>query len=169
MGIEDIEKKIDLLMTEKTKKPKEFKIPFFKRVNPTQAAKGWITLFKINENKYINLTKERIEEQTIMVDGIPRLALSKYIFYIKKNPVIFLPSWSVTPLTQEDFDKPFDVKEHAKISLEDGTNINGFKILLAAMKGSAINQKKPMSGVIKWIIGIGLAGIIGYALITGGK
>jgi len=143
-----------------------------KKVSKGQAKKNWIYVWTINENGHLNPTKKQIDEQTIMVDGIPRIATNQYIMFYKNRPMIILPSWSVEPLPVNINDRadftPFNPKENLEESLIKGTNTKGLKILLAKMLKETVNPKKPMSNVIKWIIGLGLAGIIGYALISGG-
>jgi len=145
---------------EEPKKQKKFKMPRKGKVSPKKASKGFVTIMKINENGYIDFSKEQIKEQTVMVDGVPRLTTPEYVLHWKKNPVVILPSWSVKPYSPEE--------QHDK-SLIDGSNTRGYQILMAKMKSETISAKKSMGGALKWIIGIGLAALIGYALITGGK
>ena len=145
---------------EEQKKEKKFKLPFGTKVSKGQAKNNWVTIVKINENGNISFKKLQIEDQTVMEDGIPRLAAAGYVMFWKGNPLIILPSWSV---------EPFSPLEHLQKSLLNGSNTNGYKLLLAKMKMSAVSDKKPMGSALKWIIGIGLAAIIGYAFFTGSK
>jgi len=140
-------------------KTKKFKIPFGKKVKGARAKKNYITVIKINENLHLDFNVMRIENQTIMIDKIPRLATTQYIMYYKKMPFIILPSWSV---------EPFSPSSHLKESLTDGSNVKGYAILLEAMARGQLKDKKQISGLIKWIFGLGVAALIGYALITGG-
>ena len=140
-------------------KKKKFKIPFGKKVKGARAKKNYITVIKINENLHLDFNVMRIENQTIMIDKIPRLATTQYIMYYKKMPFIILPSWSV---------EPFSPSSHLKESLTDGSNVKGYAILLEAMARGQLKDKKQISGLIKWIFGLGVAALIGYALITGG-
>jgi hypothetical protein len=153
-----------------SKKKKELKL---KKINKGQAKKNWIQVWIINENGHLNPTKKQIDEQTIIVDGIPRLATNQYVMFYKNRPLIILPSWSVEPLPVNKTDRveftPFNPKENLEESLIKGTNTKGYKIIMAKMLKETVNPKKPMSNVIKWIIGLGLVAIIGYALISGGK
>ncbi len=158
MGMqEDLNEIKTILKPLEEKKTKKFKLP--KKVNKGQAKKNWITIMKINENCHVNFSKQQIDEQTIMVDGVPRLATNQYVMFYKGKPLIILPSWSV---------EPYSPKQEFKDSLDSGSNTKAYKILLAKMLKETVNPKKPMSNVIKWIIGIALAGIVGYALISGG-
>ncbi len=153
---------------EPKKKVKKFGLPFGTKVSSAKGKKGYVTVFKINENGFLNVTRELISEQTIMIDGIPRLATPEYILHLKKNPVVILPTWSVKPLKSEDLVKPFSPTEHQKKSIEDGSNTKGYQILIAKMKSEAINPKKSIGNIVKWIIGLGLVAIIIYAFVSGG-
>ena len=70
-----------------------------------------------------------------------------------------MPSWS---------NKPYSPSEQYQKSLDDGSNIKGYKILLAAMQEEALGKKKQMGNIVKIVLGLGLAVIIGYAFMTGG-
>ena len=152
--IERLEETINKLVDDNGgSKPKEFKLPFKARVSKIKNKKNWVTVIKINENRNLEFIKEKIDNQTVIVDKIPRLATGEYIFNYKNKPIMILPSWSVNPLT---------ASELYNSSLKDGSNIVGYSILLAAMKSGEISKKKKMS------LGIGIGviviiGIIGYS------
>ena len=144
---------------EKKAKKKKFKIPFGRKVSKSKASKGYVYLVKLNENSQVDFEVVHIKDQSIMVDKIPRIVSPGTVFYWKKMPMIFMPSWSV---------EPFSAQKHFEKTLEDGTNKKGFAILMERMQRAAIGEKKPMGNLIKIIIGVGLAAIIGYAFISGG-
>jgi len=161
MGLqEDINEVKEMLRENENKlKEKEFKLPYSKRVRTRLARNNYVTVIKINENGTINFLKLPIRDQTIMVDKIPRLAAAGYVMYWKKNPVIILPSWSV---------EPFSPLEHYQKSLVGGDNTAGYQLLMARMEMEKVESKVKISGALKWILGLGVAALIGYALITGG-
>lgn len=160
MGINEELKDIkELLETKGKQKEKKFKFPFSSRVSPRRAKKNWITLLKINENGNVDFSRKQINYQTIMENGIPRLALSQYVLYFKKNPMIILPSWST---------KPFARDEESKKSLADGSNTVGYRILMDKMLSETTGTKKQISGLFKIILVLGLVGIVAYAIISGG-
>jgi hypothetical protein len=154
--LETIEQK---LKEEEIKKEKKFRLPFGKKVGKGQAKKNYVTVMKINENGNVEFKKIQIKDQTIMEDGVPRLATPDYVLRFKKNPMIILPSWSV---------EPFSPKQNFDNSLENGSNTKGYKILMAKMLSEALNAKKPMGNLLKILIGVGLAAVIGYAFMSGG-
>jgi len=144
---------------EPKKKIKKFRFPFGKKVGKSQAKKNYVTIIKVNENGNLDFKKIQIKEQTIVEDGIPRLATPNYVLRWKKNPVVILPSWST---------EPFSPEEHFRKSLEDGSNTKGYKILLAKMQSEAMNAKKPIGNMLKIGLGLIVVVVIGYALISGG-
>ena len=145
--------------SQQEKKPKKFRMPWKGKVSPKKAKLGYVTVMKINENGFLDIKRKIIEQQTVMVDGVPRLATPEYVLHYKKNPVLILPSWSV---------KPYSPAERYEHSLQDGSNTKGYKLLMSRMKTETTGLKKQMGGLIKWILGLGLIAIVGYAMITGG-
>jgi len=172
MGInENLEEIKELLKDEKKEKEKKWKLPWKAKTSKSKAKKGYIGVLKLNENRTITPSKERIEEQTIIVDGVPRLSTAEYVWYLGKHPVILLPSWSVKPISPNEkveTNEPLNPSELYQNSMNDGSNIKGYKLLMNKMKLSTIDAKKQMGGILKWIIGLVLAGIIVYAIMTGG-
>ena len=158
---EDIQELRDLVIKEKGGvKEKKFKFPFGKKVGRSQRKKNYVTVMLLMENGTYDFQKYQIEDQTIIHKLIPRLATAGLVMFNKKgNPLIILPEWTV---------EPFSPKTHFDNSLENGSNIKGFAILMSRMKSETISAKKSMGNAIKWIGGLVLAAIIGYALLTGG-
>ena len=162
MGIqEDIQELKEIMKTDKLKEhEKKFKLPWGKKVSKSQKSKNFVSILILNENGVYEWKKYRIEDQTILHETIPRLASSGYVMFDKKgNPLIILPNWSV---------EPFSPMASYKESIEDGNNTVGFSLLMARMEKEKITSKPKMGNGLKWILGLALAAIIGYALITGG-
>ncbi len=157
------------------KKDKKFKIPFGKKVGKSQKKKNYVTLVKLYENRTADFKKVQIEDQSFMENDIPRLAYAGHVFIYKKNPFIFLPNWSVMPVNpdkpEETMVKPFSTEENQEESMKDRTNINGYKVLLAAMENAKADMKKKLQGTGKWLgigLGILIVGVIVYAVVSGG-
>ena len=165
MGLQEdikyIRAKIDKEEEErKQKKEKKFRLPFGSKVGKNKSRQGYVTVMKINENGNVNFKRELIKEQTIIVDGIPRLATPEYVMRWKKNPIVIQPAWSV---------EPFNPAKSFEQSFKDGSNTTAYPILLARMKSETVNATKKkigMTGIT--IFGLIIAAIIGYALLTGG-
>lgn len=147
----------------KQKKPKEFKIPISGRVGNIKAKKNWVTIMKLNENGSVRFEKDQIQEQTVIVDGVPRIATGKHVFHYKRNPLMILPSCSVEPLKLKDI-KPLTSEQLTQKSMEDGTNIKGFKLLLERAKIGEIKKKKSFGSIGMIIGGLIALGVIGYII-----
>jgi len=162
MGIqEDVAELKELIQSDRLKETeKKWKFPFGKKVSKAKKKKNFVTLLILNENGTYEFKKYKINDQTIIHDTIPRIASAGHVMFDKKgNPLIILPNWSV---------EPFSPLQHFKKSLENGSNTIGYKLLMAKMQSEIVSSKPKMAGALKWILGLGLAAIIGYALITGG-
>jgi hypothetical protein len=181
MGIsEDIKELKDLIKEKEENKPKKLRLPFRAKAGKRKQKRNYVGILKINENGVITPTKQQIIEQTVMVDGIPRLATTDFVlrwnvfrpFSLQKQfPLMLLPSWSVKPLKPSDLEdgKPFNPEEHYKESMEDGSNIKGYKLLMNRMKTETVEAKKGLGGGwLKWVIGFLVLAVIGYAVLTGG-
>ena len=153
--LKNVEDKLDAILGDtKVKKPKKFKLPFRARINKRKAKDNWITVVRINENKGVDFTKERIVDETIMVNDVPRLATGEDVLNYKGKPLMIIPSWSV---------KPFSPSADYHRSMKDGSNTAGYSLLLARMKMGAISNKKKL-GLGMGIGALILVGVIAYAL-----
>lgn len=141
-----------------TKKEKPFKLPFMSRVGKGAAKKNFATVMVISENRNVDFKKMQIIDQTIMLNGVPRLAAGEFVLNFKNKPLIVIPEWSVQPLSPS---------ENFKNSLINGSNSAGYRLLMARMQTEAIKLGKKIGG---WGISIGvlvIGGIIAWALIKG--
>ena len=159
--LENIQKDIKEIKGEDEKeKKKKFRIPFGKKVSKGQVKKNYVTVIVRNENGEAQWLKEKIDEQTVMVNGIPRIVTPDHIIHYKKCPIVIIPSWSVEPINW---------KKNYENSLINGSNTKGYQLLLNKMKLSGVEgTKKKMASWVAWAAGIGLLAIVGYALYTGG-
>lgn len=164
MGLDEKIKKtvvqeIEDIMKDKATK-KKFRYKFGKKVGKSQRKKNYVTTLVLYENGTCDFQKYQIEDQTILHDEIPRLATAGHVMYDRKgNPLLILPNWSV---------EPFSPLKHFKESLIDGSNKKGYKIIMNAMEREKTDTKKKIGGAAKLIIGLIVAAVIGYALISGG-
>lgn len=131
------------LETQKKKKEKKFRLPMKAKVNKVKAKKNYVTIMRINENGHTDFTKHQIDEGTINIDGIPKIATTDYMLYYKGNPLIILPSWSL---------KPFSPKENSDDIAKQRMNAAGMKLLLNKIAQGEIKKKMQLSG--KLIFGV---------------
>ena len=157
---EELKEIKELLKSEKKEKEKKLKLPFRARVGKSRAKKGYIGILKLNENRTITPSRQKVEEQTVVVDGIPRLATGDHIYQMGKHPIIILPSNSVEPITSSSLFKD---------SLDNSNNTKGYSLIMNRMRLDVVAKKGLSAGWIKWVIGfLVLAGIIYVAVTSGG-
>jgi hypothetical protein len=157
-GINTRLKKIEeTLKEEKEVKPKKSKLTRKFKMSGFRKKGNWITIMKINENKSVDIKKEPIINQTVMIDGIPRLATGEHVLSYGKENVMILPSWNV---------EPFSPSKNLQESIINGSNAKGYSLLLSRMKEGHISAKKQVG----WGIGIGvliIIGVLAYGLFAG--
>lgn len=149
-------------MNEKLDKKKDnkfkFRLPFGKKVGKRQAKKGFTTVMVIKDNRNIVFEKHPIDEQTIVIDGVPRIASTDNILFYKGKPVIIQPSWST---------KPFSPTDNLDETTREQYSTQGHRLLLNRMQNEVIKPKRSVSWLLI-IIGIVAAIALGYFAFKGG-
>jgi len=156
--IKEMNEKLDDVKKKKKDKRESFWIPWKGKVGRMKAKKGWATYMIIQENGNIKFEKHPIEEQTVVVDGTPRIATPEEVLYYKNKPFIIQPSWSV---------KPFSPTENLKETVNKEYSSHGYKLLLNRMQNEAIKPKRSMS----WAVGLLIVAAViaaGYFAFKGG-
>lgn len=161
--IRELKEIIDTKEKKKERKPKIFKIPAKGKISTPKIKKNWVTIIEIGENRNLNFTKQQIQDQTVMIDGVPRLATADNILVYKNKPVLIIPRYSVKPLSPSD-NLFLHIPENWKDIEQKGLNIKGYKVLMDRMKRDALLTKKPIPAWV-WLLGIA-ALIVGIWLLT---
>lgn len=149
--VAELNENFDLINKKKKNKKRKFRIPLSKRVKGRKARENYITIIYVNENGSIDFKKKKIIDQTIMIEGVPRLATAEYVLRYKRNPIIIQPSWSV---------EPFSPRENKKKTSGDEMDTTGYRILLNIMKSEAIKGVKKLG----W--GMGIGGLVVLAIVV---
>lgn len=124
-------------------KKKRFGIPFRGKVGRVRARRGWVTVIKILDNKNLDFDKQQVQDQTVMVDGLPRIVTPEDILMYRGKPAVIIPSYTV---------KAYNPKDHYEDVLKSQLGSQGHKLLLARMLGEVIQTKKKMSMMVVFII-----------------
>jgi hypothetical protein len=141
-----------------------FSSTWFKaRMGRRHVKRKWVIIFHL-KNRSLQLYKKQIINQTVMIDGIPRIATEDNILlWNGRRPTLIIRDNSVKPVSPSDFEF-FDISEDSVQQGKKGLNIKGYQILMDRMKNEAIKTKKPIPGWL-WIVGgLVIAGAIGYML-----
>lgn len=137
---------------------------FFKaRMGRRHVKNNWVIIFHI-KGRSLKLYKKKIDAQTVMIDGVPRLATEDNILlWNGRKPTLIIRENSVKPVSPSDVEF-LDISEDAVQQGKKGLNIKGYQILMDRMKNEAIKTKKTLPGWI-WIIGgLVVVGIIAYMI-----
>ena len=160
-GLRDILSEINEKLDEgvlKKKKEKKFWMPLGARVGKSKVKHNWITICKINENRGVTFEKQQISEQTILIDGAPRVITADDVLIYKNKPFVILPNWST---------KPFSPTENYEETAKKNYASQGYRLLLNRMQGEVLKAKRKFKlGAIFVIIIIVI--VIGYFVSKGG-
>lgn len=157
--LDRIEEKLDMIAEGKKKpKDKKFKLPFRGKVGKGKVKKNWATYLIINENREVDFKKFQIDEQTVVIDGIPKIATPEEMLTYKGKPFVIQPSWSV---------KPWSLTDSYDQAMRDNYMAQGYRLLLNRMFSEALKLKKKISGLVIFIVIVAIV-IVGYLVTKGG-
>lgn len=140
------------------KKTKKFKIPWRARVSKKNVKDGYATICYVNENNGVEFLKTPIQDGTIMKNGAPHLATTKYMLNYKNKPFLIVPSWNT---------KPFAPGQDLEDAAEKKVTTYGYRLLMNRLKSEMIKPKKQISmGLIIVIIVVIIAA--GWYFTSGG-
>lgn len=135
-------------------KIKGFKLP--KSPSKSQVKKGYVHYLFIR-NKEIIPMKLPVEDDSVVVEGLPRIATTNFMYTYKGKPALIQHDFSVEPVSPQ--------KEYEE-AIRNKMTTTGHRVLLAKYEAGQIKPKKKISGAL--IFGIIIALIIaGYLLIRG--
>ena len=148
-------------------KTKKFKISpmsntwFKARMGKRHVKHNWVIIFHL-KGRSMSIYKKQIKDQTVLIDGVPRLATEdNIILWNGRKPAIIVRDNSVKPISPSDIDF-LDISEDAVQQGKKGLNVAGYRILMDRMKNEAIKSKKSIPGWL-WIVGgLVIAGAIAY-------
>jgi len=149
-----LDKIVELLQKDITKKEKKFKLPF--GVSDKKIKKNWIIVILLRTNKNLDIRFLPIENDMIRLkdNETYHLATTDFVLRYKKYPVIILPEWSLKPIAPDELmEQTIQNKEYA---LPQKVIINAVK--MAQLK----DQKKGLGGGIIWIIVAIVGAIVAY-------
>lgn len=134
-------------------KTKKFRIPRKGKVGRSKIKKGYCTILRIDDNGNVDFEKQKIMDSTY------RLTTKEYhttkeedILSYKGKPLIIQCTKKLNPYNP----------------LHGKNEVYGQKYIMARMLGDTIKIKSGGSKTILWLIGLAIAGYLGYSIFTGG-
>lgn len=132
-------------------KSKKFRMPFRGKVGKAKLKRGYVTVIVMRGNKNIEITKEPIVDNTIKIEDTYHAVNNESVFLYKGKPLMIIVESKLNPYNP----------------LAGKNETYGQKYIMAKMLKDQIAGKK-----MKWsaalIIGIIVAGIVGYYFLSGG-
>ena len=131
---------------------------FWQGVSKRNIKNNYIQIIYIQDNKNLRILKAPIDENIILIDGIPHCIDAADIFLHKGKPTIIQPAWSIKPLSPQ---------QNIRETKEAGNSTIGWEYIINYMKKTEIKSIKSM-GVMVWIVvcALGIGGIY-YAIKSG--
>jgi hypothetical protein len=147
----------DIHETFEEAKKKKIKLPRKARVKKRRMKKGWVGTLIIDENRNIKGERVKLKDSCFNEkDGTYHASNGEELFWFDgKYPVLIQPTWRINPL-------------NIKKDMPEDNETYGQKYIKARMLADVIKVKAKGSSALLWIIGLAIAGYLGYSLITGG-
>lgn len=126
-----------------------------KKLNNSDLKSNVVLAVVVGENKEFRFEKLNIEDSTVTLNKVPRIATAEYLGTYKGRPAMIIPEWSAEPIS---FQKQYDEAAKNKMLAV------GYRLLLNRIELGAIKAKKQIKG---WIIFAGIIALIvvGYLLL----
>lgn len=126
-----------------------------KKLNTGDLKKNAVMAVVVGENKEFKFEKLNIEDGTVTLNKVPRIATAEYLGTYKGRPAMIIPEWSCEPIS---FQKTYEQNARDKMLSV------GYRLLANRIELGAIKAKKQIKG---WIIFAGIIALIvvGYLLL----
>lgn len=127
-----------------------------KKLNNSDLKKNNVLGVIVGENKELRFEKLTIQDSTVTVNKVPRIATAEYLATYRGKPAIIIPEWSAEPIS---FQKQYEQAARDKMLAV------GYRLLMNRIELGAIKAKKAIKG---WVIFAGIIALIvvGYLLLS---
>lgn len=166
MERETVSDKLDKVITalEETQTKKKFQLPLRIRMQKGKAMKkDFAVVVLIKTNGAVQFKMLPIVDNTIKVGEVYYEATAKHVLRYKRWPMIIIPEWNITPLSQPD-PEPFNAEKNYDEAINQGKLSSAEKFILHAIKMDTV---KPKMNFNMKAIAIGLVVVVGGALLLG--
>ena len=160
MEEQTISEKLDKLIEgiENNKMKKKFSLPMgIKMQKGKTKRKNYCLVLIIRTNGSTIFKMVEIVDNTIKVGETYHEASAKYILRYKRYPLIILPEWNISPLSEPE---PFSPEKDVKKAIEDGKLSSAEKFILHAIKMDLVKAKPKMNMVTIIIIIAAIGGVL---------
>ena len=161
---ESMSKKLDrtLEAIEKIGTKKKFRLPMDIKMQKAKFKKNYILVQFLRNNGAVEFKIQEIIDNTVKINNIYYEATGKYLMRYKNMPMIVLPEWNISPVTNEI--ELFDAGKNLENAVKDGKLSAAEKFILHAIKLDTVVEKKSIN--IKMVIIILAAAAIGIYILS---
>ncbi len=156
--------KIEGLLEEKGQKKKKFNLPLGIRFQQGKIRKkNYAVVIIIKTNGAVEIKMIQIIDNAIKYGEVYYEATAKHVLRYKKYPLIILPEWNISPLSDEtnvEKIEPYDSEKNYKDAEKEGKLSSAERFILHKLKMDEVKQKTSMNfGTIIWIL-VGIGGLL---------
>jgi len=159
MENQTISEKLDKLIQgiENRNQKKKFSLPLGMKMQKGKLRKNYCLVLIIRTNGNTIFKMVEIVDNTIKVGETYHEASAKYILRYKRYPLIILPEWNISPLSEPE---PFNPQKDVEKAIEEGKLSSAEKFILHAIKMDLVKAKPKMSIVTIVIIIAAIGGVL---------
>jgi len=157
-----LSEKLDQLLeaTETKDNKKKFHLPLGILMQQGKIKKkNYAIVLIIRTNGAVEIKMIQIIDNAIKFNDVYYEATAKHVLRYKKYPMLILPEWNISPLSDEKI-VPFDSEQNYKEAEDKGKLSSAERFILHKLKMDEVKQKSSMNiSTIIWIL-VGIGGLL---------
>ena len=161
--METINEKLDRLIEgiEQSGKKKKFRMPMGIKMQKGKIRKNYAIVLIIKTNGSVFFKMVQIEDNTIKIGETYHEATAKYVLRYRRFPMIILPEWNITPLSEPE-NEVFSPEKNLKEAMDKGKLSAAEKFILHAIKMDLVKAKPKMNIITIVVIIAAIGGLLWF-------
>ena len=161
--METINEKLDRLIEgiEQSGRKKKFRMPMGIKMQKGKIRKNYAIVLIIRTNGSVFFKMVQIEDNTIKIGETYHEATAKYVLRYRRFPMIILPEWNITPLSEPE-NEVFSPEKNLKEAMDKGKLSAAEKFILHAIKMDLVKAKPKMNIITIVVIIAAIGGLLWF-------
>lgn len=161
--METINEKLDRLIEgiEQSGRKKKFRMPMGIKMQKGKIRKNYAIVLIIKTNGSVFFKMVQIEDNTIKIGETYHEATAKYVLRYRRFPMIILPEWNITPLSEPETEV-FSPEKNLKEAMDKGKLSAAEKFILHAIKMDLVKAKPKMNIITIVVIIAAIGGLLWF-------
>ena len=161
--METINEKLDRLIEgiEQSGRKKKFRMPMGIKMQKGKIRKNYAIVLIIKTNGSVFFKMVQIEDNTIKIGETYHEATAKYVLRYRRFPMIILPEWNITPLSEPE-NEVFSPEKNLKEAVDKGKLSSAEKFILHAIKMDLVKAKPKMNIITIVVIIAAIGGLLWF-------